>query len=98
MNAADLLLSVVAGALVVISGGLHALFLAFARLRRSALLARLSLAAYLVLVVCAFVLANSLDLSVAWYAVIAVMLVGYWFAPKAIWHLTVATHTAEPER
>ena len=95
MSAADLLLSAVAGALVVISGGLYALFLAFARLRGSKTLARLSIAAYLVLVVCAYVLAQRLELSSAWYAVIAVMLLGYWLAPKAIWHLTAATHTPE---
>jgi hypothetical protein len=95
MNAADLLLSVIAGALVVISGGLYALLLAFARLRASKHLARLSLAAYFILVVCAFSLAESLALSAAWYVVIAVMLFGYWLAPKAIWHLTVATHAPE---
>jgi hypothetical protein len=98
MNAADLLLSVIAGALVVVSGGLYALFLAFARLLASKILARLSIAAYLALVVCALVLAESLALSAAWYAVIGVMLLGYWLAPKAIWHLTVATHASETER
>jgi hypothetical protein len=98
MNAADLLLSVVAGALVVVSGGLYALLLAIARLRASKILERLSIAAYLALVVCALVLAESLALSAVWYAVIAVMLLGYWLAPKAIWHLTVATHASETER
>lgn len=98
MNAADLLLAVIAGALVVVSGGLYALFLAFARLHASKKLTRLSVAAYLALVVCSFALAESLALSVAWYPVIAVMLVGYWLAPKAIWHLTVATHAPEAEQ
>ena len=97
MDAADLLLSAVAGALVVVSGGLYALFLALSRLRRSRLLARFSLAAYLVLVACTVLLAESLALSAAWYIVIAIMLLGYWLAPKAIWHLTVATHAPETE-
>ena len=94
MSAADLLLSVIAGALVVISGGLYALFMAFARLRASRRLAQLSAASYVALVVCTFVLAESLALSAAWYAVIVVMLAGYWLAPRAIWHLTEATHAA----
>lgn len=97
MNAAELLLSVMSGAMVVVSGGLYALFLAFARLRSSKTLARLSVAAYLALVVCAFVLAESLALTAAWYAVIAVMLLGYWLAPKAVWRLTAATHVSETE-
>jgi len=95
MNASDLLQSAFSGALVVISGGLYALFLALARLRASRLLGHLSVAAYVALVVSAFALANGLDLSPSWYVVVAAMLVGYWLAPKAIWHLTVATHAPE---
>jgi len=92
MSAADLLLSVFAGAMVVVSGGLYALFLALGRLRSSRRLAALATAAYVALVVFAFVLATSLELTPGWYAVVVVMLAGYWLAPKAIWHLTAATH------
>ncbi|MDH3418094.1 MAG: hypothetical protein OEQ25_07445 [Gammaproteobacteria bacterium] len=95
MNAASMLVGVFAGAMVVISGALYALFLAFARLRASRMLARLSVASYLVLVVCALLLTGALALSPIWYVVIAVMLAGYWLAPRAIWHLTEATHAAE---
>jgi len=92
MGAADLLLSALAGAMVVVSGGLYALFLALGRLRPSRRLAALATGAYVALVAFAFLLAVSLKLTPAWYAVIAVMLAGYWLAPKAIWHLTAATH------
>lgn len=95
MNATDLLPAVFAGALVVICGGLYALALAFARLYDSKLLGWLSQVAYAVLVICAFVLADSLALSTMWYALIVIMLAGYWYAPRAIWHLTVATHAPE---
>jgi len=81
--------------MVVISGGLYALFLAFAQLRGSKKLARLSDAAFGVLVVCALILADSLALSFSWYGVIVVMLAGYWLAPKAIWRMTEATHAQE---
>ena len=85
-------MSTLAGAMVVVCGGLYALFLAFSRLRGSRHLARFAALAYAALVVFAFLLAASLALTPAWYAVIAVMLAGYWLAPKAIWHLTAATH------
>ena len=94
MNADDLLLAAIAGALVVVSGGLYSLFLALGRLRRSRRLRMLAVAAFLMLVICSFVLADSLSLAAGWYAVIGVMLIGYWLAPKAIWHLTAATHVA----
>jgi len=98
MNAADLLVSVIAGALVVISGGLYALFLALGRLRGSRLLQRISNAAYLILVFSVLVLADRLDLSALWYVVVVAMLAGYWLAPKAIWHLTAATHAPDAGR
>lgn len=98
MNAADLLLSVIAGALIVVCGGLYALLLAFARLRASKRLARLAIAAYLALAAFTFILAASLELARGWYAVIAAMLIGYWLAPKAIWHLSAATHPPRAEQ
>ena len=98
MNAADLLVSAIAGALIVVSGGLYALFLALGRLRGSKTLARISHAAYLILAVSVLVLADRLSLSAPWYVIVVVMLVGYWLAPKAIWHLTDATHASEAGR
>lgn len=92
-----MLIGAAAGAMVVVSGALYALFLALARLRASQTLARLSTAAYLILVSCALLLAGSLALSPIWYVVIAAMLAGYWLAPRAIWHLTEATHAPEKQ-
>lgn len=92
MNGVDLLLGAVAGAMIVISGGLYALLLALGRLRRSRRLETFSSFAYLVLALFAFVLAEALALERAWYVVIAVMLVGYLLAPRMIWRLTQSTH------
>jgi hypothetical protein len=94
MNEADLFRSAFSGALIVISGGLYALLLALGHLQQSQWYRRGAALAYLVLVICSFVLAASLGFSRAWYIVIAVMLVGYLLAPKAIWHLTHATHSS----
>jgi apolipoprotein N-acyltransferase len=93
MNGIDLMVSTGAGAMVVVSGGLYALLLALGRLRESKRLEVLSGFAYFVLAVFVFVLAQSLEIGGAWYAVIAVMLIGYLVAPRVIWRLTAATHT-----
>lgn len=97
MDAANLLLSATAGAMIVVSGGLYALLLALGRLHRRALLTRAAAAAYVVLVAFVLVLAGSLELTPAWYIVCVVMLAGYGLAPKAIWHLTDATHGSDAE-
>ncbi len=95
MNPDDLLQSALAGALIVVSGGLYALLLALGRLRDCKRLARAAAVAYLMLVVCVVLLADGLGLGQGWYIVIGIMLAGYGLAPKAIWHLTEATHRGE---
>lgn len=92
MDPSDLMLSAFAGAMIVVTGGLYALLLAFARLRRSRQLAVAAAGAYLALVLFVLLLADRLALEQAWNIVIAVMLAGYLVAPHAIWHLTDATH------
>ena len=90
-----LFLSTLAGAAVVLFGALYALFFALGRLRDSRRLVRISLAAYVMLAVAVSVLAVSLRLDGFWLAVVAVLLVGYFAAPRAIWHLCVGTHGDE---
>jgi len=92
MGPLDLFLSAFAGAMIVVSGGLYALLLAFARLRNSKRLAYAAVSAYFALVVFVFLLADRLALARGWNVVIVVMLAGYLTAPHAIWFLTHATH------
>jgi len=82
--------SAISAALVVVSGALYALLFAFGRLYASRMFARLAWAAYALLVLCTVVLTRALDLGGAWYWVIAAMLMGYFFAPKMIWHLVIS--------
>lgn len=79
-------------ALVVLSGAAYALLLALGKLRRSRLLLRSAFAAYVLLFVSALVLGRALGLDGYWAVVIVAMLIGYLFAPLAIWHLCVGTH------
>jgi hypothetical protein len=87
--------SVIAAAFIVVSGALYAFLFALGRLYASAIMTRLAWVAYALLVACTFVLARALELGGAWLWVIAAMLVGYFFAPQAIWHLSVGTHAGE---
>ena len=95
MGAEQILLGALAGAAIVLSGALYALFFALGRLRGSQLLSRVAWVAYGMLVACTVLLTAVLDLGGPWRWIIAVLLVGYLAAPSAIWHLSVATHADE---
>ena len=95
MGAEQILLGAVAGAGIVLSGALYALFFALGRLRRSPLLSRVAWGAYGLLVACTVLLTAVLGLGGPWRWIIAALLVGYLAAPSAIWHLSVATHVDE---
>ena len=84
--------AVIAGGLLVIFAGVYAACFAFGRLFRSP---RLILAAYVcfaLLIGCVYVLAISLQLAGFWSALMVLLLVAYFVAPRMIWRLTAATH------
>lgn len=91
----DLFFGTMAGAMIVLSGALYALFFALTRLHHSRSMNIASVVAYLLLIVSVIVLADALALSGFWILVAAVMLIGYFLLPRAIWHLCVGTHAAE---
>ena len=88
----EMFFSTMAGAAIVLMGALYALFFALGRLRTSRSLNIAALLAYALLAVAVYVLINALALSGFWILVTTVMLVGYFFLPRAIWHLCVGTH------
>ena len=92
LDGSGILLSTFSGAMVVISGGFYALLFALGRINNHRLSSRLSLLSYVLLVLFTYLLSRSLALQGFWVFVIAVMLVGYFFAPRAVWHLCVGTH------
>jgi drug/metabolite transporter (DMT)-like permease len=89
---ADLMVAVIAGALLVLCGAFYAGALAFARLYRRNDLALLAYVFFAALVGCVFVLADALHLSGTWNVLVGLLLVGYLIAPHLIWKLSVATH------
>lgn len=80
-----------AGAVVLCGAG-YALCLALGRARRSAGLRHASLIAYAGVVLAAATLCWALELRGPWLLLVAVLLVGYFVAPRAVWRLSVATH------
>ena len=80
-----------AAAVVVLAAG-YAALLALARLRERNVLRQAASGAYGGVVLAAAGLAWALRLDGLWLVLVAVLLVGYFFAPRAIWRLSVATH------
>ena len=91
LQAQEIMMATLSGALVVMFGALYAMLFAFARLRHPFLMP-LAYAAYALFAASALVLANALHLQGFWLVLIVVMLLGYLLAPHGIWHLCEGTH------
>ena len=90
--------ALVGGAMVLFGAG-YAIFHALAGLTRSRRFAYISLASYAALVACALALVPLLGLEGWWLGLIALLLIGYFVAPRFIWRLSLAVHGEEgPER
>ncbi len=87
-----------AAAAVVLCGAGYAILLAPGRVRRKPVLCRAALAAYAGVVVAAVALAWALRLDGFWLALVALLLIGYFVAPRAVWRLSLATHALTTER
>ena len=91
----DLFFGTMSGAAIVLMGAFYALFYALARLHQSRTLMSFALISYLLLAAAVWVLVDALHLSGFWIFVAITMLVGYFFAPRGIWHLCVGTHARQ---
>lgn len=82
-------------AMVIMLGALYALLFAYSRVKHSPNLMPLAYGAYAGLFASTFFLANAANLlkHPVWQAIVFIMLVGYLFAPHAIWYLCVGTHS-----
>jgi hypothetical protein len=91
----DFVLNFFATALIILSGACYALLYAFAKLASRPVFLRWAYAAYAVLAVAVWVLAETAHLEGYWRALAILMLAGYFAAPRAIFRLCAATHAAE---
>jgi ABC-type glycerol-3-phosphate transport system permease component len=92
----NILISVIAGALVVLFGALYALTFAFGRLTGRIVLTGLAYGFFALLAVAVLILADALRLTGFWQLITAVILGGYLLAPHAIWKLCAGTHPEQP--
>ncbi len=92
----DMFFGTMAGAAIVLMGASYALFFALGRLHGSRSMSAASIVSFVLLGVAAYVLVDALTLEGVWILVTTVMLVGYFFLPRAIWQLCVGTHANEP--
>lgn len=91
----QILTGAISGGLVVIFGAAYALLFALSNLFRKKYIMKLSYISYVLLFVSVMFLIESLNLQSGWLILTLVMLFGYWFAPRIIWHLCTETHQLE---
>ena len=85
------------GGAIILFGAGYAVLLALSRLNRSLFLSRTSLVCYGGLAASTVGLTVLLNLWGWWLALVILLLVGYFIAPRFIWRLSVAVHGDEPD-
>lgn len=89
---ADFFITFFSAGMIILFGAVYALLFAWSRVRNHPGLMPLAYAAYGILVVNVYLLANATHLSGHWQIVVYTMLSGYLLAPHGIWHLCIGTH------
>ncbi len=90
--ASNIMLSAMAGAMMILFGAFYAFFFAFSRLKNNHRHLLLAYASYGVFAAFTLVLMHTLNLEGYWRILTFLLLVGYLLAPHGIWHLCVGTH------
>lgn len=92
VQAQQIMLASMAGAMVVMFGAIYAFLFTWSKMRQRGALMPLAYLAYLGLASSVAALAVALHLTGFWSLIVVTMLIGYLLAPHAIWHLCVRTH------
>ena len=90
-----ILLAAMAGAMVVLFGATYAMLFAWSKIKKDPRFLIAAYLAYITLLVFTAILAYTLHLTGFWSLIVAMMIVGYFFAPYGIWRLCVRTHEYE---
>ena len=85
------------GGAIILFGAGYAILHALSRLSGSSALAGASLLCYAALAACVAGLAVLLHLWGLWLVLVALMLAGYFIAPRFIWRLSEQVHEQEPK-
>ena len=93
----DVMIASFFGAGIVLCGAGYAIFLALSRLsgmtRKQRFLNITALLWYVLLLLCVVGLSTHLNLQGWWLGIVAIMLLGYFFAPRFIWRLSDELHS-----
>mgnify|MGYP000556523903 CR=1 FL=1 len=92
----DFFITFFSAALIIMAGASYALLFTWSKVNKRPLIKISSYVSYLVLVVAVYKLSEAANLIGYWQIISYVMVVGYFFAPIAIWHLCKQTHD-EPD-
>lgn len=87
-------------ALIILFGAVYAIFFAFAKIKNNKIFLVVAYVAYIGLLISVVVLAEAANLAthMFWRSVIGLMIVGYFFAPRLIWNLCIATHNDKSDQ
>lgn len=88
----DFFISFFVSALIILSGASYALLYAWSKITGRIRLRWAAYLAYLVLLISVVILSLVAHFSGYWLWLSVVMVIGYFSAPIAIWHLCIKTH------
>lgn len=90
-------LSFFTAAMIILTAALYAAVYAWGEITDRTAVRIGSLFVYALLLVCVVVFVNVANLTGYWQIVAVLMTLGYWWMPRFIWRLCVATHADEPQ-
>ncbi len=92
----DFFITFFSSALIIMAGASYALLFAWSKVKPRLSIKLSAYTSYVVLLVAVYKLTLAANLDGTWRIISYLMVVGYFFAPIAIWHLCKATHN-EPD-
>lgn len=96
VSQSDLLMAGLSGAFVILGGAGYALFFSSSKVYHKPKLMLLAYLSYAIFCVAVWGLSVTLNLFGYWQILVWLMIAGYFFAPHAIWHLCIGTHSEKP--
>ncbi len=88
----DFFITFFSSALIIMAGASYALLFAWSKVNQRLLIKVSAYMSYLILLIAVYQLSVAANLKGYWQIISYVMVIGYFFAPIAIWHLCQKTH------
>jgi len=90
----DFFITFFSSALIILAGASYALLFAWSKVNPRIQIKIAAYVSYAALIAAVVELTNAAHFQGYWLVISLVMVIGYFFAPIAIWHLCVKTHDA----